>query len=43
MDLYHKSDDTGPSFTRLLMDIEHLNLGVCMSVCVCMCVCACVV
>ena len=39
MDLYHKTDDTGPSFTRLLMDIEHLNLGVCMSVCMCEYVC----
>lgn len=27
MDLYHKTDDAGPSFIRLLMDIEHLNLG----------------
>ena len=41
MDSYHKTDDAGPSFTRLLMDIEHLNLGVCvcLSVCVCLHVC----
>ena len=32
MDSYHKADDAGPSFTRLLMDIEHLNLGVCVFV-----------
>ena len=45
MDMYHKTGDGGPSFTRLLMDIEHLNLGmrlrvfvyVCVSVCVCVC------
>ena len=30
MDSYHKSDDAGPSFTRLLMDIEHLDLGMCI-------------
>ena len=41
MDLYHKTDDAGPSFTRLLMDIEHLNLGVYVCVCACMCVCVC--
>ena len=39
MDVYHKPDSGGPSFTRLLMDIEHLNLGVCVCVCVCVSVC----
>ena len=42
MDSYHKTDDAGPLFTRLLMDIEHLNLGVCVCVCVCVRVCVCV-
>ena len=42
MDSYHKTDDAGPSFTRLLMDIEHLNLGVCVCLSVCVCVLACV-
>ena len=39
MDLYHKTDDAGPSFIRLLMDIEHLNLGMCVYLCVCLCLC----
>ena len=31
-DCYHKGEDQGPSFQRLYVDIEHLNLGVHQSV-----------
>ena len=27
MDLYHRFDEQGPKFERLLIDIEHLDIG----------------
>ena len=27
MDLYHRFDEQGPKFERLLIDIEHLDLS----------------